>query len=68
VRGVEWLTIIAYRVSWLPVPGERRKEGKEMSLMSKDQYIESLKGMKKRIFLFGDEIDDYVIIRSSAPL
>ena len=39
-----------------------------MALMTKDAYLESLKRMKKRIFLFGEEVDDYVnhpIIRPS---
>jgi 4-hydroxybutyryl-CoA dehydratase/vinylacetyl-CoA-Delta-isomerase len=39
-----------------------------MALMTKDAYLESLRRMKKRIFLFGEEVDDYVnhpIIRPS---
>ncbi len=31
-----------------------------MTLMTKEEYIESLRPMKKRIFLFGEEVKDYV--------
>jgi len=31
-----------------------------MTLKTKDEYIESLRGMRKRIFLFGEEIENYV--------
>jgi 4-hydroxybutyryl-CoA dehydratase/vinylacetyl-CoA-Delta-isomerase len=39
-----------------------------MPLMTKEEYVESLRAMKKRIFLFGEEVTDYVdhpIIRPS---
>ena len=39
-----------------------------MALMTKEEYIESLRPMKKRVFLFGEEVKDYVehpIIRPS---
>lgn len=39
-----------------------------MAMMTKDEYIESLRRQKKRIFLMGEEIENYVdhpIIRPS---
>jgi 4-hydroxybutyryl-CoA dehydratase/vinylacetyl-CoA-Delta-isomerase len=29
-------------------------------IKTREDYLESLKGMKKRIFLFGEEIEDFV--------
>ena len=31
-----------------------------MPLKTKEEYLDSLRNLKKRIFMFGDEIEDYV--------
>src|SRR3972149_2691538 len=31
-----------------------------MPLKTKEEYLESLRGVKKRVFLFGEEVTDYV--------